>query len=281
VSWKRLPFAKVSGTGNDFIIIDNRGGAVPEKEQQELTKKLCIRKFSVGADGIIFLKESSKADIGWDFYNADGSRADMCGNGARCAARFAHLNGMGDARISLETLAGIVNAKIVNEKSVSVTVQSPSSIQLDFPLSVENKSLEVSTVNTGVPHVVLDAKQVEGDDVKSLGRAIREHSEFKPDGANVSFITVLDRQNVRTTTYERGVEDFTLACGTGAMAVAVICHAKKLVDKPVHINVPGGKLIVNFDEENGTYKNLTLSGDARIIYEGELTREALFYEGEK
>ncbi|MFC2075144.1 diaminopimelate epimerase [Bdellovibrionota bacterium] len=281
MSWHRLPFSKMSGTGNDFIIIDNRQKIVPSEEQVELTKLACHRTLSLGADGVIFIEPSSKADFSWAFYNADGSKAEMCGNGARCVTRYAQTNGIGSGKISFETGAGLVTGAVINESFVQISMQDPHSIELDYQLQVDDEKLYVSSINTGVPHVVIEEKHVEGKDLKSLGRKIRNHPRFQPQGTNVNFISIQDRGNIITKTYERGVEDFTLACGTGAMAIATICHARGLVDNPVKIHVAGGTLGVNFKQTEQGYKNLTLAGDARLICEGELTREALNFKEKK
>ena len=277
MTWSKLPFCKMSGTGNDFIIIDNRQGLVPHPEQSSLTKKLCKRTFSLGADGVIFLEPSSVADIKWVFYNSDGSRAGQCGNGARCATRYAHLHGMGSARITLETEAGIVNASVVNEKHVVVSFPPPVSLQLNYPLEVDGKSYTINSINTGVPHVVLEDAQIGSGNRKKLGSAIRNHAQF-PQGTNVNFMTIVDRKNIRVQSYERGVEDFTLACGTGAMSSAIVAHALKLSEPPIRIHVPGGVLTVDFKFSNQKYLDVSLAGDARIICEGEINREAILFE---
>ncbi|MFC1882951.1 diaminopimelate epimerase, partial [Thermodesulfobacteriota bacterium] len=182
-----IPFSKMSGTGNDFIIIDNRQRLVEDDGLTEFIRNVCRRKMSVGADGLILIESSDKADFRWRFFNSDGSLAEMCGNGARCAARFAYLNGIAGENLFFETEAGIINGE-VKDGGAKVKIPDPVDFRLDYRVDLENGPLIVSSVNTGVPHVVVMMDSVAEVDVFGLGREIRYHEAFAPAGANVNFI---------------------------------------------------------------------------------------------
>jgi len=272
-----VPFAKISGTGNDFIVIDHRTPLVPPEEQPDFVSKVCRRMFSVGADGVIFIEASEKADFCWQFYNADGSVAEMCGNGARCAARFAYVNGITGKKMSFETLAGIIEAEVLDDEDVSLLMTQPFDYRTDLTVDLDGKTHELSFMNSGVPHAVLFMDEGAVIPVKKWGHAIRFHEMFKPVGANVNFVQYLDDGGIQVRTYERGVEDETRACGTGAVAGAIFAAAGTKVISPVTVTTSGGeKLTIVFDlQEDGTAENVYLRGPARIIYIGQLTAEAL------
>jgi diaminopimelate epimerase len=272
-----LPFAKMSGAGNDFIIVDHRNQQIPRSEQSVFARKVCRRKFSVGADGLILIEESSKADFQWQFYNADGSAAEMCGNGARCAARFAYRLGIAGKIMCFQTLAGIVEAEVMEDgDTVSLRMTNPVGCQLRRHIEVEGRQLEVSTIDTGVPHAVIF---IDGEDipVKQWGKTIRFHPMFQPAGTNVNFVRLLADGSLHVRTYERGVEDETMACGTGAVASAIIAGLYHKVDVPVQIVTTGGERLtvvfkIGSDDRVG---DICLQGPARLIYEGQMTAEAL------
>lgn len=272
-----IAFEKMSGTGNDFVIIDNRTAAIPLAEQPDLARKICRRMFSVGADGLIFIEESTKADFGWNFYNADGSVAEMCGNGSRCAARFAYRHKIADKVMKLETLAGIVEAEICEEDDiVRVKMTPPFDFRLDISLEIGDEERPVAYVNTGVPHVIIF---VDEDDVpvKTWGRRVRFDELFEPNGANANFVKILDDGKLKVRTYERGVEGETMACGTGAVASAIIASILKGMDSPVEVITSGGDILtILFDLHDGPVaENVFLQGPTRIICTGNLTAEAL------
>lgn len=272
-----LAFEKMSGAGNDFIIIDHRRRLLQREEQPEFARKVCRRKFSVGADGMILIEESREADFKWQFYNADGSVAEMCGNGARCAARFAFRHGIAGRSMRFETIAGIIEAEVLaGEETVSLRMTEPVDCQLGRSLELGGRQLAVPSINTGVPHAVIF---VDGSDIpiKEWGREVRNHRLFQPAGTNVNFIRLLADGRLQVRTYERGVEDETMACGTGAVASAIIAAVLGKVASPVQVVTSGGEqLTVVFDlPEAGMIRNVRLQGPARRIYEGHLTAESL------
>lgn len=270
-----LPFWKMSGAGNDFIIIDHRQPRIPPHAMSEFARKICRRKFSVGADGLFLLEPSTKADFSWRFFNADGSEAEMCGNGARCVARFAYMNGMAAARMRFETLAGIVDAA-VSDTQVTIGMPTPHSLALDLHLAEPAPGLVVHSINTGVPHLVVFVPSLDQVDVVGLGRQLRHHQRFAPAGTNVNFVEQMG-QGVRVRTYERGVEDETMACGTGAVAAALVASAKGYAQSPVLVTTAGGVdlNVLWSSAPEKQYRQVQLKGPAHLIYRGELTPEAL------
>ncbi len=270
-----LPFTKMSGSGNDFLIIDHRRKCIPQNLQPSLVERVCRRMFSAGGDGVILIEESENADFRWQFYNADGSVAEMCGNGARCAARFAFVNNIAAETMCFETVAGVIEAQIGEGQQVRISMTEPGplreNLEVDTGLIVHGASF----INTGVPHVVIFVD--EGDiPVKKWGRTVRMDRQFQPDGTNVNFVTMLDAGEIRARTYERGVEDETRACGTGAVASAIVTSKKGMTKSPVTVVTSGGdRLVIDFDLQGGCAKKVHLTGPAHIIYHGELTAESL------
>jgi len=273
-STMKIPFMKMSGSGNDFILIDHRRPFFSKAQMQELARKVCRRRISVGADGLIFIESSERADFKWQFFNADGSEAEMCGNGGRCAARFAYLKGIAGPSLTFETVAGILSARVEGMR-VKLELTNPHSLKLDEPLAVEGKSLTVSSLNTGVPHAVLFVEDVEGWNVVRTGRIIRNHPHFAPSGTNVNFVRVEKGSHLIVRTYERGVEDETLACGTGVVASSLISAFKEFVTSPVSVKTQGGEVLkVYFEIEGKEVKKVYYEGDVHIIYEAEMWEEA-------
>ena len=272
-----VSFAKMSGTGNDFIVIDHRRTVVPAEKQPEFVRQVCRRMFSVGADGVIFIENSEEADFKWQFYNGDGSVAEMCGNGARCAARFAHARGITEKKMSFVTLAGIIQAEILDDDEVSLLMTPPVDFRTGLEADCGGEMREISFMNSGVPHAVLFMDEGADVSVKEWGETIRFHELFQPAGSNVNFVQPLADGGIRVRTYERGVEDETMACGTGAVASAIFAAAKGIADSPVTVTTSGGeKLTIVFDlQDDGSAKNVYLQGPARIIYIGQLTAEAM------
>ena len=265
---------KMSGSGNDFILIDHRKPILQRDQMQGFVQKVCRRRVSVGADGLIFIEPSDRAGFRWQFFNADGSVAEMCGNGGRCAARFAYLKGITGPSLTFETLAGTLSAE-VNGMRVKLEMTRPHSLRLDEPLVVEGKTLNLSSLNTGVPHAVHFVENVEGSDVVGMGRAIRNHPHFAPSGTNANFVRVDKGSHLVVRTYERGVEDETLACGTGVVASSVIAAFKGLVKSPVSVKTRGGEVLrVHFEIEGRDVKRVYFEGDVHIIYEAEMWEEA-------
>ncbi|MCI5116624.1 MAG: diaminopimelate epimerase [Candidatus Electrothrix sp. LOE1_4_5] len=285
-----VPFVKMSGTGNDFILIDHRKPLLAPEAMADFAAQVCRRKFSVGADGLILIEDlsedSSAADFQWKFFNADGSVAEMCGNGARCAARFAFLQGIAPAEMRFVTLAGIIEAS-VSAKDVAVKMTDPVGLKMNQRITAERKEYTVHSIDTGVPHAVVFVDDIEQTDVRTLGNLIRHHQAFMPAGTNVNFAQVqgnainINNNAIKVRTYERGVEDETLACGTGAAACAIIAALLDQAASPVDIITSGNdQLTIVFDctEENGKnvlITNVFLKGPAHTIYSGKLDAEAL------
>ncbi len=272
----KLTFYKMSGSGNDFILIDNRG-KVLDQDPQEFARKICHRQLSVGADGLILLEPSEVADFKMRILNADGSEAEMCGNGGRCIARLAHMLGAAKERMAFETLAGLIRAEVWGAR-VKLQMVNPHSLRVNLPIRVNGSWYRVHTINTGVPHAILFVEDLERAPVVELGRKIRSHEAFRPAGTNVDFVQVTGPNRIMIRTYERGVEDETLACGTGATASALIAAALGYVTSPVAVTVRSGELLtVHFEQRDGTFEEVFFEGDVRLIYQGELTEEAWSY----
>jgi diaminopimelate epimerase len=269
-----IPFFKMNGCGNDFILIDNRDGVVTDDELPELIRGVCRRRLSVGADGLILIENDRQADFRWRFFNSDGSRAEMCGNGARCAARFARVNGIAPAEMTFETDAGPVHA-LVGSSSVRVGMPDPVDLKLDLQVELENGAVNLSTVNTGVPHAVCVMDQIEAIDVVALGREIRYHSDFAPAGTNANFIAADGGNAIAVRTYERGVEDETLACGTGCIASALVAAARMEMASPLPVRTRSGNMLtIHFTPAGAAFKEIYLEGDACIVSSGKIWPEA-------
>ncbi|PTL36405.1 diaminopimelate epimerase [Candidatus Methylomirabilis limnetica] len=270
----KLIFVKMSGSGNDFIVVDNRDDRLAV-EPGTLAERICRRRISVGADGMILVESSSKADFRMRILNADGSEAEMCGNGARCVARFAEMLGIAGPHMTFETLAGIIHAQVVGSR-VKLQMGRPQQIRLDQSIEVDGVAHHVHSINTGVPHAVLLCSDLEAIPVRALGREIRFHPAFQPAGTNVDFVTVLDTRTLVIRTYERGVEDETLACGTGTVAAALVAATLGMVSSPVEVRVRSGEtLTVSFTRNGTEFHEVFFEGDVRLIYQGELMAEAL------
>jgi len=274
---KKINFYKMSGSGNDFIIIDNRDHVVEEKNLSNFISSVCRRKMSVGADGLILIENADNVDFKWRFFNSDGSRAEMCGNGARCAARFAYLNKIAGPNMSFETDAGIISAQVKNGL-VKVKMTDSQDLKVDLTVDTADGPVTVSSINTGVPHVVMPVDNIDDVDVVKLGRKIRYHKNFSPAGTNVNFYCPVEKDKISIRTYERGVEDETLACGTGAVACALVYANKTNIKSPIAVRPrSGGWLLIYFKEEKGGFENIYLQGDARIIYRAEMSEDAINY----
>jgi diaminopimelate epimerase len=273
-----IQFYKMSGCGNDFIIIDNRSPVIEEKDLAAFIVGICRRKMSVGADGIILIENSDTVDFKWRFYNSDGSLAEMCGNGARCVARFAYMNGITGPDMAFETLAGIVSASVSETGLVKIKMTDPVNLVPDRPLVLKSGKYAVGSVNTGVPHVVMVVEDIQKTPVKEMGREIRFHPDFAPAGTNANFVSVQPDNIIAVRTYERGVEDETLACGTGCVASALITARNFALVSPVTLLTrSGGYLRIYFNQYKDTYSDVYLEGDARLIYRAELCEEAWNY----
>jgi diaminopimelate epimerase len=264
----------MSGSGNDFIIIDNRDHIVQDNILQKIIVGSCRRKMSVGADGFILVKNSERADFKWQFYNSDGSRAEMCGNGARCVSRFAFLNGIAGPDMSFETDVGIISAQIVGDR-VKIRMTDPTDLKENNSLFLESDNLTYQFINTGVPHVIVKTDDIDTADVVETGRAIRYHEAFSPGGTNVNFVHASKENTLLIRTYERGVEDETLACGTGSVAAALIAALQDGYNSPIKVITRSGEYLrIYFETDGDSFTNVFLEGDARVIYTGMLWNEA-------
>ena len=268
-----LHFWKMNGAGNDFVMLDNRDGALALSG--DTIAKLCDRHRGVGADGLLLVEPASDgADFRMRYYNADGGEAEMCGNGARCFARYANLLAGGALKtLSFETLAGLISAEFLGDQ-VRINMSQPHSLKLQQTLDVKGDSLQVHSVNTGVPHAVVFVSDLENVDVRGWGAGLRYHEAFKPKGTNANFVKVVDANSIEIRTYERGVEDETLACGTGMVACALIHHELNGATSPVSVKVRGGDTLqIGFEKQGDAYSNVTLLGPADFVFAGELAVE--------
>lgn len=280
---QRIRFFKMNGSGNDFIMIDNRTLVVDADHCGELVRNACRRKLSVGADGLILIENDPEADFKWRFFNADGSEAEMCGNGARCAARFAYIQGIVQKpTMTFRTLAGIIGAELIGQRA-KVQMTAPHSLKLDLSLEANDKAFSLHFINTGVPHAVVffdDDDSLGAAEVFDWGRALRFHSHFQPAGSNVNFTVVRDRHHMAIRTYERGVEAETLACGTGSIAAALVAAAKGLVESPVEVWTMGGEPLTIYFKRSSRqdeieFTEVFLEGDAKVAYQAELWDETI------
>ncbi|MDA8140916.1 MAG: diaminopimelate epimerase [Desulfobacteraceae bacterium] len=272
-----IPFYKMSGSGNDFIIIDNRAQSIQIEDLPHWVAKVCRRGMSVGADGVILVEPSAQADFRWRFFNSDGSVAEMCGNGARCVARFAVLNGIATAQLAFETLAGVISAQ-VRDDQVRIKMTDPTELVMDDTVQLAGYLLPISRVNTGVPHVVMEVKDLPGTNVKAVGHTIRYHQQFAPAGTNVNFIAPVEKDLWAIRTYERGVENETLACGTGNVAAALVLATRYQMQSPISLRTLSGSLLrIFFRKQGEQFDHVHLEGDARVIYKGAMGSEAWKY----
>ena len=270
---RTLHFHKMEGAGNDFVVIDNREYGFTLDEIVAFTPKLCDRKFGVGGDGILVLEPSSSSDVDFTmiYRNADGSDAGMCGNGGRCLAMFAAHHGFGNKQ-RFNVHDAVYQAE-VDKIEQQATIHFPDVLA---PTWIEVKGTRLLQIYTGTEHVVCFTERTkleDEEDLVSMGRSIRQHETLNPPGTNVNFVSVDDESSIHLQTYERGVEDLTLACGTGAMASAISAHflmGAEYTETTTTVHVKGGDLGVSFsyDDDSKTYKKLALSGPARFVFEG-------------
>ena len=273
-----IPFAKMSGTGNDFIIIDNRDKIVGDDEMIDLAVQACRRGQSVGADGLLLIEDDDEFDFAWRFFNSDGSEAEMCGNASRCVARLAYLDDIAGPELVFRTIAGPIKAT-VEGSNVQVQLTRPHGLIPEFALKIDdNQVISPGFVDTGVPHTVLilEDDTLETAAVEELGRKIRFHPKFAPSGTNVNFVQIIDPGTIRVRTYERGVEAETLACGTGVVASAIVTAARGLTSAHVQAETRGGDTLgVYLDGSDPGSTDVRLEGEASLVYRAELTEETI------
>lgn len=281
----QINFTKLSGAGNDFILLDRKSNPGVELSAQ-LIKKLCDRRAGIGADGILLISESTDYPFEMNYYNADGSTGSLCGNGARCAIYYEYDTGS----ISKEKIKFLANGieysgQVIDNSLVKFYLNQPEKMKQNFKIKAANQLIAASFADTGSPHIVIkinDVLRISSDPnsfydslidfpVIELGREIRYHKDFEPAGTNVNFIQLQDGE-IWIRSYERGVEDETLACGTGSVAAALISFVQNNINPPIKIHPRSGdELVVDFKIENKKVQEISLSGPAKIIFKGELS----------
>lgn len=275
VCGKSVPFFKMQGCGNDFVCVDNRILGIDPAAMPDLVIPVCRKAFGVGADGMIFFDhapEGSGLAYIWHFFNADGSRAEMCGNGSRCAARLAWMLGIAPARHVFGTDAGPIEAEVdPDSNQVTVQLTPPKDLRLGIDIEIDRRPFHLHFVNTGVPHAVAVMDHLELVDVWKLGRAIRQHPTFAPAGTNVNFISSEEKGTLSLRTYERGVEDETYACGTGAVASAIVARELGMTGEETDITTTGGEVLGVILRDGKTY----LRGAAELVFTGEFYPQSL------
>ncbi len=269
-------FTKMHGAGNDFVIIDNRSGEIGEERLSALAVKLCAYHTGVGADGLMVVTDSSAADYGMIFYNSDGTSGEMCGNGARCICRYGYENALAGEVQRVETVSGIVVGRRIDERRYRVRLNDPSVIDVHRAVNVDGTQYDCAYIELGfpgLPHAVvrLDGwDAISTDKLRELGRALRWAKEF-PKGANVTFVSPLPDGSFKAVTFERGVEDFTLACGTGCGSTAAALAVLGLTSgENVTVHMPGGDIDVSLDAADGRVGNICITGPTAVVFKGEL-----------
>ena len=265
-----IPFWKMHGAGNDFVLVDDRQAEFPSHDREWMAG-VSQRRTGVGCEGIILIQPSRTSDFRMRFFNPDGGEVEMCGNGARCVARLAHEIGAAPASMTIETVAGQLTAEITGER-VRLTMTPPKDWRLNRTLAMPEGLLAYGFVNSGVPHAVVRVENLDAVNVAAIGAVIRRHADFAPAGTNANFIAVSDAHNLRIRTYERGVEAETLACGTGMVAAALVAGRMGWVHSPVTLNCASGdQLEVTYSLRGETPEQITLLGPAEHVFKGVLT----------
>lgn len=272
--------------GNDFIVLDNRQSVLTDRKKNlsknysKLAKRLCANKFSIGADGLLILEDLKRGNIHFRmrYFNADGSEANFCGNGASCLALFAYKKKIAPSKMNFLSKSGIVSAIVENEK-VKLKMPNPQGLNLNFFLPLSGKKYLLSFLNTGVPHTVNFVQDINKIDVRNLGRKIRFHQFFRgdthpPAGTNVNFVQVKNKNTISIRTYERGVEDETLSCGTGAVASAIISGIRNLVRSPVNVLTRSNEIFkVYYRIRNNQIDEVYLENSPKIVFEGKINKK--------
>jgi len=266
---KEITFHKMVASGNDFVVIDNRKKIISDPAR--FAREACRSHTGVGADGILLLESSRKAEYKMRILNADGSEAEACGNGFRCVALLAHERLGFPARHRFESLAGVIDVEVKGSR-VRVRLMEPKDFQDREKILVNGRELHYYFIRVGVPHVVIFVEGLSGLPVEEIGRAVRIHPRFQPAGTNVNFVEVKGPQAIDVRTYERGVEAETLACGTGTTASAIVSAKAGHVRPPVKVQTEGGEVLaVDFVENGNQVKEVYLEGEAKFVFEGKLS----------
>lgn len=265
---RTIPFVKVAGAGNDFILVDRRSRRLG-RAPSALAREWCDRRRSIGADGLLLLQPSRRGNARMRIFNPDGSEARMCGNGLRCVAWYLHARNGGRREWTVETGAGLMQAQVTGEERVRISFIPPKGLRLGLAVTWRGKRYPLHAVDTGVPHAVILVPRLEAVDLEHFGPFIRHHRIFKPKGTNVDLLKIHSPHRCSIRTYERGVEQETLACGTGAVASVVIGAALGHLRPPVQVTTAGGeKMTVGFRQTRKPWEGLCLEGSARILFEG-------------
>ena len=280
-----MQFWKMNGAGNDFVVLNNLVEKLPAEIFPQVAKTLCERHMSIGADGLMVVDAPTQGgDYKMLFFNSDGSIGEMCGNGARCICRYGYENGLAGEVQTVETTAGIVIGHRISERLYKIRLNDPTTIQLDSPVEIDGVEYACSYVelgNPGLPHAVVtyhDLKNADANELRELGRKIRWYKGF-PKGANVNFYEILGEDHVYERTFERGVEDFTYACGTGTGSlVTVLTLQGKVSGHGVKVDMTGGQLIIDVERNGSQITDLFLTGPTNIVAKGEVTDEDLTIE---
>ncbi len=271
-----MEFWKINGNGNDFVTVNFSGAEKSTAELSALARRLCRRRASIGADGLLAVERSSCANFKMRLFNSDGSEGEMCGNGARCIARFAFERGIAPAEMSFETLAGIIRAR-VDKKFVEIDlgVQSFEDGWVDRPLSMDGAEFRSCFLRVGVPPLVLFLQEeLSRADCVRIGRAFRNSLDLFPQGTNVNFVLPVGRQELLAVTYERGVEDLTDSCGTGGTAAALCAHLLLNMPSPVEVHNPGGTNRISFERLDALRFSARLGGETAVVTKGEVGPDA-------
>lgn len=268
-----LSFYKMTGAGNDFVMIDNRDLSLSDILTKDTIASICDRHFGVGADGLIVVEPAQgDADVRMRYYNSDGGEAEMCGNGARCFTAFVDF--LMDEDISVmyfETKAGIVMGSVNDDDSVTVQLTMPKDLSLNMLDSTDLIAAPIHFLNTGVPHAVTFLPSVEDIDIVKLGANLRYHEAFTPAGSNANFVSIISPQHLKLRTYERGVEGETMACGTGVTATALIHALLTNASSPIDVTVKGGDILsIGFKRKGNDFVDVTLTGPALMVYRGDV-----------
>lgn len=277
-----LKFWKMNGAGNDFLVLNNLEEHLPVDRLPQIARTLCERRLSIGADGLMVVDApQAGGDYRMLFYNSDGSVGEMCGNGARCICRYGFENGLAGEKQTVETTAGIVTGQRIDRRRYRIRLNDPTTIQLDAAVEVDGVRYACSYVelgNPGLPHAVVpyhNLKNADENELRELGRAIRWHKSF-PKGANVNFYEMTGEDSIFERTFERGVEDFTYACGTGTGSlVAVLTLQGKVSGHGVKVDMTGGQLVIDAEREGSRITALYLTGPTNVVCKGEVTDEDL------